>query len=287
MPEYTSTPTATISVPLAPLTPASFAPFGTVIENPKSTSTSTSPSATVNQGTAAKYPSISPFVAYPPPSGTPLSGKINLFVCSPRTLTDGGRTFTVGILERHPYTTQTFIPVGLDAHDEGRRYLVIVAPTVADETNTTASSNATTSDSGATGLVKRLWQQRPSAYPLKSRLRTAIGNPANRPPIYPVPEHSSHEEKKDVSGTVKQKGRGLPDLSGIRAFVCRGDQAVTYGVGTWHAPMVVLGDGPVEFVVVMHENGVAVEDCEECEIVGGKVKVLIEDEGALNIKARL
>ncbi|KAK6355202.1 Ureidoglycolate lyase [Orbilia brochopaga] len=285
MPEYTSTPTATISIPLAPLTPAAFAPFGTVIENPRSTSTPTS-SATVNQGTAAKYPSISPFVSYHPPSGKPSAGRINLFVCNPRTLTDGGRTFTVGILERHPYTTQTFIPIGLDSSDDSRRYLVIVAPTVADEPS--APSVAGSSSGGAAGLVRRLWQQRPPAFPLKSRLRTAVANPGNRPPVYPVPERRETVEKeRDVSGTVKQKGRGLPDLSGIRAFVCRGDQAVTYGVGTWHAPMVVLGEGPVEFVVVMNENGVAVEDCEECEIVGGKVKVIIEGEGSLNVKAKL
>ncbi|KAJ6260994.1 Ureidoglycolate lyase [Drechslerella dactyloides] len=297
MPEYTSTPAATISIPLAPLTPASFAPFGTVIEKPRpksdSTTTSTTttpPTATVNQGTAAKYPSISPFVSYAPPSGNPSTGRMNLFVCNPRVLGDGGRTFTVGILERHPYTTQTFIPIGLDGADDSRRYLVIVAPTLADKPVAPSTASTTVTSTGAGGLVRRLWQQRPPAFPLKNRLRTALSNPANRPPVYPVQEKGGDEvEEKDVSGTVVQKGRGLPDLSGIRAFICRGDQAVTYGVGTWHAPMVVLGDGPVEFVVVMHENGVAVEDCEECEIVGGRVKVVIDGDvdARVDLKARL
>ncbi|KAF3922038.1 hypothetical protein ABW20_dc0106938 [Dactylellina cionopaga] len=266
MPQYKSSPAASISIPVAPLTPAAFAPFGTVIENPKSAPTG----ATVNQGTAAKYPEISPFVSYRAPSGKPASGRLNLFVCSPRKLTDNGCTFTVHILERHPYTTQTFIPVGLDKNDPGRRYLVIVAPTL----------GAAAEDSSSSGL----WRQAP--YPPKVRNRTGItGSP-------PYPVQSSKPGKRitssgstaDVSGTVKPKGRGLPDLSNIQAFMCRGDQAVTYGVGTWHAPMVVLGDGPIEFVVVMHENDVPLEDCEECDIESGKVKIVIENDGPIRAK---
>jgi len=40
---------------------------------------------------------------------------------------------------------------------------------------------------------------------------------------------------------------------------------VTYGAGTWHAPMVVLGNKPVDFVVVQFKNGVEVEDCQIVE----------------------
>lgn len=39
--------------------------------------------------------------------------------------------------------------------------------------------------------------------------------------------------------------------------------AVTYGPGTWHAPMVVVGEKPIDFVVVQYANGVGVEDCQE------------------------
>lgn len=55
----------------------------------------------------------------------------------------------------------------------------------------------------------------------------------------------------------------MPDLRQIRAFLARGNQAVTYGSGTWHAPMVVLGETDVEFVVVQYANGVDNEDCQE------------------------
>lgn len=121
---------------------------------------------------------------------------------------------------------------------------------------------------------------RPPPFPLKSRNKTKASSSKSRPPPFPLPEGSIGKE-----GTVKMKGRGLPDLNGIKAFVCRGDQAVTYGVGTWHAPMVVLGEGPIEFVVVMHENGVPLEDCEECDIGGGNVKVeLAAEEGEIRSK---
>lgn len=65
------------------------------------------------------------------------------------------------------------------------------------------------------------------------------------------------------------RGGGLPDLSKIRAFVARGDQGVTYGPGTWHAPMVVLGRESIDFVVVQYMNGVSNEDVQEVELEAG------------------
>lgn len=59
-------------------------------------------------------------------------------------------------------------------------------------------------------------------------------------------------------------GAGLPDLTRARAFVATAEQAVTYGAGTWHAPMVALGEPgtALDFVVVQFANGVDVEDCQ-------------------------
>jgi len=71
-----------------------------------------------------------------------------------------------------------------------------------------------------------------------------------------------------VAPTLSSPG-GPPDLEKMRAFVAHGNQGVTYGVGTWHAPMVVLGKREVEFVVLVHENGVASDDCQEV-VVGGE-----------------
>ncbi|KAK4960586.1 hypothetical protein LTR10_003482 [Elasticomyces elasticus] len=64
----------------------------------------------------------------------------------------------------------------------------------------------------------------------------------------------------------KLKGAGLPDLENMRAFIVRGDQGITYGAGTWHAPMVVLREKAIDFVVVQYMNGVALEDCQEVEV---------------------
>lgn len=62
-------------------------------------------------------------------------------------------------------------------------------------------------------------------------------------------------------------GRGLPNLKELRAFVATRAQAVTYGAGTWHAPMVVLGapGTTLDFVVTQFASGVAVEDCQLLE----------------------
>ena len=50
------------------------------------------------------------------------------------------------------------------------------------------------------------------------------------------------------------------------AFLCKGNQSITYGAGIWHAPMVVIDETipHLDFAVLIHENGVADEDCQEC-----------------------
>ena len=138
-----------------------------------------------------------------------------MFCCFPRELRHSSNAafFDVRILERHPFTTQTFVPLnsaGEDQHiSDEPLYLVIVAPTLKGRT--------------AAAIVK---------------------NPTTR-----IAE----------SVTITDP----PDLSKVKAFVARRGQAVTYGAGTWHAPMVVLGKRRVDFVVVQFANGVAEEDCQE------------------------
>lgn len=132
-----------------------------------------------------------------------------MFVCAPRQLQSspngaGAPTLPVEILERHPFTTQSFIPLGLSAASKDTRYLVIVAP--------------------------------------------------NLPP--------SAGGEAAASPSARLPGRNLPDLSKMKAFVARGDQGVTYGPGTWHAPMVVLGE-KIAFVVAQFVSGVGEEDCQE------------------------
>ncbi|KAI4127983.1 MAG: hypothetical protein LQ338_002950 [Usnochroma carphineum] len=196
-----------------PLTQSTFSPFGTVIESPLAASTSTFPSPVpktpnvvpANQDTALKYLDVTHMrdLYTSAPSKIPSKAVMNMFSCFPRavSLSTVNQTrrllFDVKILERHPYTTQTFIPLSPpsspSAPQAQARYLVIVAPTLAA-----------------------------SSHPM-----------------------------------------GLPDLNKTQAFWAQKEQAVTYGAGTWHAPMVVIGDERIDFVVVQFANGVADEDCEE------------------------
>jgi len=205
------------------LTQDAFAVFGTVIENPQP---SLIPSANLknlpqnaqlgNQGSAIVYPDVSQIVNLYASAPSRVSAKaiMNMFVCAPRALlpsqnSDIEGSFPVEILERHPYTSQTFIPLGLAPSEAAAsRYLVIVAPSL--------------------------------------------------PP-------SPADEQLPVPDMPGLPGRNLPELSKIKAFVVKGSQAVTYGAGTWHAPMVVLGNKPVDFVVVQFKNGVEVEDCQIVE----------------------
>ncbi|KAL1881426.1 hypothetical protein VTK73DRAFT_3944 [Phialemonium thermophilum] len=229
-----------------PLEPSAFAPFGDVIENPRPDVHPSSaflgslgPSASslpydavpANQGTAIKYQHVTrPTNLYwdgAAPSGRPGIAVVNMFVCAARQLetlqtTDSGTNsgsgaFTVKVLERHPFTTQTFIPLSASGRRTATHYLVVVAPSLP-----------------------------PSAID--------EGFPVPIPDRVPVPR-----------GNRKLPGRGLPDVRHLRAFVASTGQAVTYGAGTWHAPMVALGEPgtSLDFVVTQFANGVADEDCQE------------------------
>ncbi|TLD26710.1 hypothetical protein PspLS_05281 [Pyricularia sp. CBS 133598] len=203
-----------------PLTAAAFAPFGDVVQNPRpdihpSSFTPAGHDAphnpvAANQGFAIKYQHPTrPLNLYPQaPSREPGAAVVNVFVCAARKIDDAG--FPIQVLERHPFTTQTFTPMSRDGSDV--RYLVIVAPSV----------QAGAVDKGL-----------------------------------PVPSSSG--------SSWTHPGRGLPDLGRLQAFIATGSQAVTYGAGTWHAPMVALGaDGTsVDFFVTQFANGVGVEDCQE------------------------
>ncbi|KAI1142491.1 hypothetical protein F5Y05DRAFT_228272 [Hypoxylon sp. FL0543] len=242
-----------LTITAEPLTPTAFTPFGAVLANPAperrphNTPASALPpghgAVSANQGTAIQYRALAPPLRNlydQAPSRKPATPRTTMFVCGARQLLpdpdpdtrderkhgddDGSSSgssscsrsrdetglFPLNILERHPYTTQTFIPLNASPKS---RYLVIVAP--------------------------------------------------SRPPE----DADRHLPAPAGDGLP---GRGLPDLSRLRAFVATGAQAVTYGAGTWHAPMAALGDAgdAVDFVVVQFANDVPVEDCQEVELGG-------------------
>jgi ureidoglycolate lyase len=197
-----------------------------------------------------------------------------------------GPVFDVRILERHPFTTQTFIPLDLssqkrvlrdrvpdkkshdwkgygegdvgitldgsaeqDEEQEEPIFLVIVAPTLKGQSATATSQTKDAVSSDPTTI-------------------STIGTLSD-----PVNEGTADSNRVLI--------RDPPDLENLRAFIAHGGQAVTYGPGTWHAPMVVLGPRRVDFVVVQYVNGVDDEDCQEAAFKDGIVvdlKSLSEEE---------
>ncbi|KAI1091339.1 ureidoglycolate hydrolase [Rostrohypoxylon terebratum] len=208
------------------LTSTAFAPFGAVLTNPAPETRPSAPASALpsgygavsaNQGTAIQYRALVPPLKdlyEQAPSRRSASPRTTMFVCSARQLIPDERPgstnglFEVKILERHPFTTQTFVPLGASAETQ---YLVIVAPSRAPD------------------------------IPDKN---------------FPVPQGDG------------LPGSGLPDLNGLRAFVATGAQAVTYGAGTWHAPMAALGPAgsAIDFIVIQFANDEPIEDCQEVSL---------------------
>lgn len=283
-----SVPAPSRRIPIEPLTPAAFSPFGTVVENPVRTGGSPQPggglqTVRANQGTALKYLDVTHMTNFyhMATSRKPAKAVMNMFVCSPRKLRqsgqEGSHVFDVSILERHPFTSQTFIPMGLSASDASTQYLVIVAPTLP------ASA--------------KHQQKRPPPFPTpEPRRRRSIRDIFSRARPSPFDNEAAPPSPAATKGSggsesvQPPKGPGMPDLANARAFIAKGNQAVTYGAGTWHAPMCVLGADDIDFVVVQFANGVGIEDCQEVEMEvaeGAEGLIVPIAEGGIPVKARL
>lgn len=123
------------SVPATSLTPASFAKFGAVVSSAQQLQTMKNIPA--NYGTAIKLAKVTPVTNNfsNAPSGKVATTNVNLFrssypwkLVSKTSAYDG--IYLAGVLERHPFSTQTFLPMGVDSRDIA--YLVIVAETKSD-----------------------------------------------------------------------------------------------------------------------------------------------------------
>lgn len=237
-------PAPFLQIDVEPLRRSAFSQYGTVIEDPTCSTVNIAlelQAVPANQGTALKYPNISQLddLYAHAPSQRKAVPVMNLFVCRPRHLRTAKShrssfgmgpeatesLFDVKILERHPFTTQTFIPMGLCSAGQTTQYLVIVAPTIP----------------GSTPMV--------TASPESESLEMG------------PPSRSQQLEKRQVALRP-----GMPDLRNLRAFLADGSQAITYGAGTWHAPMAVVGEREIIFVVYQSANGISEEDCQEVEL---------------------
>lgn len=111
-----------------PLTPEGFGPFGTCISAREQLGSSDKSSA--NYGTAVKLHKVSKIenLFANAPSGTEATPNWNIFRCSPPNHLlqdiDGELHYTAKVLERHPFSSQTFIPMGVDKGNENA-YVVI------------------------------------------------------------------------------------------------------------------------------------------------------------------
>jgi ureidoglycolate lyase len=184
--------------------------------------------------------------------------------------------FDVRILERHPFTTQTFIPMGLSGVERHTQYIVIVAPTLP------ASASRRNVDRPPPYPTPKVKKQSKITEIFARARPSPFTNEAAPPPSQFTRLHPS----------ARPKGPGLPDLKNLRAFVATGNQAVTYGAGTWHAPMAVVGDRPIDFVVVQYANGVGIEDCQEITLTPDRnaeegVVVMLDSDssGKVEVKA--
>ena len=69
-----------------------------------------------------------------------------------------------------------------------------------------------------------------------------------------------------VTALPHQLKSNEPDLNTLKAFICRGNQSVTYGKGIWHAPMIAVAMDKnrsyVDFTVLIYE----VNDSEHPEL---------------------
>lgn len=272
MPPSTRTPNPSPSnrrIRAGNLSPTIFEPFGSVIQNPDTHSGSPKLEKTLaNQGSATKWLDVTRMRNWYGLAQSKRAARcvMNMFVCRPRELRpvegESGGVFDVRILERHPFTAQTFVPLGLGRHEREAYYLVIVAPTLPSGRRGEAERQPpypTPPTQSKRSLKDRLLGARPSPY---TNDYTSTTTP---------PSATDADE-------LRPKGAGSPDMNGLQAFIARGDQAVTYGPGTWHAPMVVLGERPIDFVVVQYANGVGDEDCQECDVEEGEASVVVAED---------
>ncbi|KAM5436846.1 putative ureidoglycolate lyase [Microsporum canis] len=167
--------TPTVRVRALPFNPESFRPFGTAIETPLPKTLNASPNTlaglssqyctaeSANQGSAVKWSPISPITESYGASTKKGSARMSMFSCFPRELRGSlslspsssaspkafsglwnqnlSGLFDVKHLERHPYTSQTFIPLSSSEsrdHSSSRLagfddifFLIIVAPSMA------------------------------------------------------------------------------------------------------------------------------------------------------------
>lgn len=152
-------------VPVLPLTPEAFAPFGQVIQAYEDLATA--PKGTritpANGGSASKFHKLSLLESSYPSDAGATTG-ISVYRCQPsKDISDDG-TVDLKVLERHQSTNQAFIPMGRGSgeglSDPGSSYLVVVAKNGSDDRPDISSLRAFVA-STAQGIVygTSIWRE--------------------------------------------------------------------------------------------------------------------------------
>jgi allantoicase len=126
------------TIPVLPLTPEAFSPFGQVIQGysdltaaPKGTKITPA-----NAGTANKFHKLTLLSSSYPASSNATAG-ISVYRCQPLANISPDGLSPLTVLERHPYTNQAFVPMGKGGaeglKETSDRYLVVVAHNGADD----------------------------------------------------------------------------------------------------------------------------------------------------------
>jgi allantoicase len=126
------------TIPVLPLTPEAFSPFGQVIQGysdltaaPKGTKITPA-----NAGTANKFHKLTLLSSSYPANSNATAG-ISVYRCQPLANISPDGLSPLTVLERHPYTNQAFVPMGRGVaeglKETSDRYLVVVAHNGADD----------------------------------------------------------------------------------------------------------------------------------------------------------
>lgn len=121
-----------------PLSADQFEPYGHVAQaysNPELAPKGTKITS-ANQGSALKFHKLAPILAFYPDVGETLASlDLSVYRCQPLNYdpVTSPEGWAVRLLERHPFTSQAFIPMGIGSgkdtslEEAGRAYLVVVA----------------------------------------------------------------------------------------------------------------------------------------------------------------
>ncbi|WAQ87030.1 hypothetical protein PtA15_7A759 [Puccinia triticina] len=225
-------------VPILPLTRAAFEPYGAVIEAHLDGRASSNElrSKVVNFGTALK----SDHVARLETSGdetraAAATPNLCLFSCQPwepDVVAPGGQEWRLKGLERHQFSSQTFIPMATHtrtadqveqdkflSQPEGK-YLIVVA-----------------SDSKMTVLLFFLC-------------------------LLPI---CSYAQSWVLWCVLKTQDDGKPNLDSLRAFLGTKSQGISYFKNIWHAPLIAISNR-MDFACWIYETGDPEIDCELIEV---------------------